>query len=90
MSDFNEARKRIVGKTWLIIQLMQGAVLTCHHSSKRHYALINGRAVTETHPNEAGLVSELAEYHDTSFRNMDCLSSEGDMDLLITEWRLKK
>ena len=90
MRDFNEARKRIAGETWLMIQLMQGAVLTCHHSSKCHYAKINGKIVTETHPNEAELVYELAEHHGTSFRNMDCISSEGDMDLLITEWRLKK
>lgn len=87
MSDLDDARKLIAGKTWLVIQLMQGSTLTCHHSSRSHYAQINGKTVTEVHATEAGLVGELGEHHNFTFRGLKCLSSIGDMDYLKTEWK---
>ena len=87
MAALDEARKMIAGKTWLVIQLMQGSTLTCHHSSRSHYAQINGTTVTEVHATEAGLVGELGEHHNFTFRGMKCLSSVGDMDYLKTEWK---
>ena len=87
MSDLNEARQQIVGKTWLVIQLMQGSTLTCHHSSRSHYAQINGETVTDVHATEAGLVGDLCEHHNFTFRQLKCLSSIGDMNHLKTEWK---
>ena len=87
MSDLNDARQPIVGKTWLVIQLMQGSTLTCHHSSLSHYAQINGKTVTDVHATEAGLVGELGEHHNLTFRGLRCLSSIGDMNYLKTEWK---
>lgn len=87
MMDLNGARNLIAGKTWLVIQLMQGATLTCHHSPRSHHAEVNGKAVTEHHASEAGLVGELAEHHSLTFRQLKCLSSVGDIDYLKAEWK---
>lgn len=51
-----ESRERIIGKTWLTLQLMQGSTLTCHHQPKRHFAKIGKIIVTEEHDSEAWLV----------------------------------
>ena len=83
-----ESRQFIAGNTWLMIQLMQGATLTCHHSKKKHYAKINGVAVTDVHASEAGLAGELIERHRLTFRSMKCMSSVGDIDYLKAEWKL--
>ena len=83
-----ECRRFIVGKTWLKIQLMQGATLCCHHSRNKHFASIGDNAVTETHSSEIGLATEMEDLHGTPFRELKCLSSAGDMDYLKTEWRL--
>lgn len=82
-----ESRQFIAGKTWLVIQLMQGSTLTCHHSSRSHYAQINGKTVTDVHATEAGLVGELGEHHNFTFRGLKCMSSIGDMNYLKTEWK---
>lgn len=80
-----ESRKRIVGKTWLMLQLMQGSTLTCHHQPKRHFAQIGKIIVTEEHESEAGLVGELIDFHGFTFRDLSCKSSVGDIDNLTTE-----
>ena len=82
-----ESRQFIAGKTWLVIQLMQGSTLTCHHSSRSHYAQINGKTVTDVHATEAGLVGELGEHHNFTFGGLKCMSSIGDMNYLKTEWK---
>ena len=84
-----ESRKRIIGKTWLTLQLMQGSILTCHHQPKRHFAKIGKIIVTEEHESEAGLVGELIDFHDFTFRDLNCTSSVGDVDSLTTEWEWK-
>ena len=83
-----ECRRFIVGKTWLKIQLMQGATLCCHHYRNKHFASIGDNAVTEIHSGEIGLATEMEDIHCTPFRDLKCLSSAGDMDYLKTEWRL--
>lgn len=83
-----ECRRFIVGKTWLKIQLMQGATLCCHHSRKKHFASIGDNAVTEIHSSEIGLATEMEDFHCAPFRDLKCLSSAGDMDCLKNEWRL--
>ena len=87
-SDKDIAREIIVGKTWLMLQLMQGATMVCHHSRGKHYAQINNKTITEIHPNEVSLVEELESYHGFTFRHLKCESSVGDMDYLKTEWKL--
>jgi len=57
-----DSRERIIGKTWLTLQLMQGSTLTCHHQPKRHFAKIGKIIVTEEHESEAGLVGELIDF----------------------------
>lgn len=84
-----ESRKRIIGKTWLMLQLMQGSTLTCHHQPKRHFAKIGKIVVTEEHESEAGLVGELIDFHDFTFRDLNCTSSVGDADILTAKWRWK-
>ena len=82
-----EARNRVIaGKTWLVVQLMQGSRLRCHHSPNNHFAEIGGKYVTETHQNEIALAEELSEHHDLTFRQLKCSSSEGDIKNLTTEW----
>lgn len=82
-----EARQRVIaGKTWLVVQLMQGARLLCHHSEKRHFAEIGGKVVTEVHSSEIGLAGELFDHHDLEFRQLNFSSSIGDMQNLTTEW----
>ena len=87
-NDKDIAREIIVGKTWLMLQLMQGATMVCHHSRGKHYAQINNKTITEIHPNEVSLVEELESYHGFTFRHLKCESSVGDMDYLKTEWKL--
>ena len=82
-----ESRKRIIGKTWLTLQLMQGSTLTCHHQPKRHFAKIGNIIVTEEHESEAGLVGELIEFHGFTFRGLKCKSSVGYIDSLVAEWK---
>lgn len=82
-----ESRKRIIGKTWLTLQLMQGSTLTCCHQPKRHFAKIGNIIVTEEHESEAGLVGELIEFHGFTFKGLKCKSSVGDIDNLTTEWK---
>lgn len=82
-----ESRKRIIGKTWLTLQLMQGSTLTCHHQPKRHFAKIGKIIVTEEHESEVGLVGELIDFHDFTFRDLSCKSSVGDIDSLTAEWK---
>ena len=84
-----ECRERIIGKTWLTLQLMQGSTLTCHHQPKRHFAKIGKIIVTEEHESEAGLVGELIDFHGFTFRDLSCTSSVGDVDSLTTEWEWK-
>ena len=87
-SDKDTAREIIVGKTWLMLQLMQGATMVCHHSRGKHYAQINNKTITEIHPNEASLVEEFARYHGLTFRNLNCEATVGDIDDLKTEMKL--
>ena len=87
MSDLTDARRRLLGKTWLVVQLMQGSILTCHHSSRSHYAQIHGKTVTDVHATEADLAGELGKYHELTFRGLKCLSSVGDMGYLKVEWK---
>ena len=82
-----ESRKCIAGKTWLMLQLMQGSTLTCHHQPKRHFAQIGNIIVTEEHESEAGLVGELIEFHGFTFRGLKCKSSVGYIDSLVAEWK---
>lgn len=86
-SDKDIAREIIVGKTWLMLQLMQGSTMVCHHSRGKHYAQVGNKTITEIHPNEVSLVEELADYHGFTFRHLKCESSVGDMDYLKTEWK---
>ena len=85
-----ECRKFIVGKTWLKIQLMQGSILTCHHSPRRHFASIAVKRVTEVHAGEVGLAIEMIEIHNAPFYDMECTSSECDDINLKVEWRLPR
>lgn len=84
-----ESRKRIIGKTWLTLQLMQGSTLTCHHQPKRHFAKIGKIIVTEEHESEASLVGELIDLHGFTFRDLSCKSSVGGIDSLTAEWKWK-
>ena len=88
-NGIQESRKRIIGKTWLMLQLMQGSTLTCHHQPKRHFAKIGNIIVTEEHESEAGLVGELIDFHGFTFRDLSCKSSVGDIGNLTVEWKLK-
>ena len=87
MTDKDIAREIIFGKTWLMLQLMQGATMVCHHYRGKHYAQVNNKTVTEIHPNEASLVGELAGYHGFTFRDLKCESSVDYVDYLKTEWK---
>ena len=86
--DLSEVRMRVIaGKTWLVVQLMQGSSLVCRHYNGRHFAEISGKAVTEEHASEAALAEELSEHHDLTFRMLNCKSSVGDIEYLRTEWK---
>ena len=85
--EISEARKRVIaGKTWLVVQLMQGYKLRCHHSKNNHFAELNGKAVTEVHHSEITLAEELREHHDITFLDLKCYPSVGDIEKLATEW----
>ena len=88
-NGIQESRKRIIGNTWLMLQLMQGSTLTCHHQPKRHFAKIGEIIVTEEHESEAGLVGELIDFHGFTFRDLSCKSSVGDIDSLTAERKWK-
>ena len=85
-----ECRGLVVGKTWLKIQLMQGSILTCHHSPRSHFASVAGNRVTDIHGSEVGLAMEMIEIHNTPFYFMECTSSECDGVNLKTEWILPR
>ena len=88
-NGIQESRKRIIGNTWLMLQLMQGSTLTCHHQPKRHFAKIGKIIVTEEHESEAGLVGELIDFHGFTFRDLSCKSSIGGIGNLTVEWKWK-
>lgn len=83
-----EARKPVMGKTWLVLQLMQGATLETIHAPRSHYAMVHGKAVTDIHGSEASLVGEIIDLHNFSFRDVRCVSSAEDQQgVLKTEWK---
>lgn len=73
-----EARKMVVGKTWLNILLMQGSELIAHSMNGRHYCTIGGDAVTDEHRSEADMAFEMMEIHNIRFGNLKYVGVEGD------------
>ena len=90
MVELSSIRNRVIaGKTWLVVQLMQGSTFVCHHHPRRHFAEIGGKTVTEEHSSEAGLCEELYKHHDLTFRMLSCQSSVENIDYLRVEWKWK-
>jgi len=89
LDTVSEARKIVVGKTWLNVLLMQGSELIVHSMKRKHYCTIGKNVVTDEHQSEAGLAFEMMEEHNIRFVDLKYVGVEGDDSHYKFKWIMK-